>query len=147
LRQNPQNFIQGRPVPENFVNSVPKADPQFQRHYCTKVQWLAGISGDNHRNKTAMNTLPMILQVVSGAAGGNIAGVLFSNLNLGAIGNSVAGMIGGALGGYIFHSVWASGAGTTDMQIFLTSLVGGTVGGAVMTVIIGALKGLLIRRP
>jgi uncharacterized membrane protein YeaQ/YmgE (transglycosylase-associated protein family) len=93
-----------------------------------------------------MNMLPFILQLLSGAAGGNIAGALFSNFNLGTIGNSVAGIVGGGLGGHLFHNLWASG-GASDMQIFLTSLVGGTVGGAVMTVIAGLVKSVLSRRP
>lgn len=38
--------------------------------------------------------LPIIIQLISGAAGGNIAGSLMKNLSLGTIGNSLAGIIG-----------------------------------------------------
>ena len=93
-----------------------------------------------------MNMLPIILQIISGAAGGNLAGALFTNLNLGTIGNSLGGIVGGALGGRIFHNLWASAAGTSDMQILMTSLIGGTVGGAVLTIIAGLVRSAFSRR-
>ena len=39
--------------------------------------------------------IPLIIQLISGAVGGNIAGALLKNLNLGPIGNSIAGIVGG----------------------------------------------------
>ena len=45
--------------------------------------------------------LPLIIQLVSGAVGGNVAGSLFKNLSLGTLWNSVAGIAGGGLGGTI----------------------------------------------
>ena len=38
--------------------------------------------------------LPMIIQLVSGAVGGNAAGAALKNLSLGSTGNSVVGAIG-----------------------------------------------------
>jgi hypothetical protein len=37
-----------------------------------------------------MNMLPLIIQLISGAVGRNVAGALMKNLNLGPIGNSIA---------------------------------------------------------
>ena len=48
-----------------------------------------------------MNMLPLIIQLISGAVGGNVAGALMKNFNLGPIGNSIAGLIGGGLGGQL----------------------------------------------
>ena len=42
----------------------------------------------------------LIIQVVGGAIGGNIAGAS-RNINLGGLGNTVSGAIGGGLGGQI----------------------------------------------
>ena len=39
-----------------------------------------------------VNTMiPLIIQLISGAVGGNIAGAILKNFNLGPIGNSIAG--------------------------------------------------------
>jgi len=43
--------------------------------------------------------LPLIIQLVSGALGGNVAGSLLKNFSLGTLGNSIAGIVGGGLGG------------------------------------------------
>jgi len=43
----------------------------------------------------------LIMNLISGALGGNAAGKLFSNLSLGTIGNSIVGIVGGGLGGKI----------------------------------------------
>jgi len=43
--------------------------------------------------------LPLIIQLVSGAVGGNLAGSLMKNLSLGSLWNSVVGILGGGLGG------------------------------------------------
>ena len=43
--------------------------------------------------------IPLIIQLISGAVGGNIAGAILKNLNLGPIGNSIAGIVGGGLVG------------------------------------------------
>jgi uncharacterized membrane protein YeaQ/YmgE (transglycosylase-associated protein family) len=46
-----------------------------------------------------MNITALIIQLVSGAVGGNIAGAAMSKFNLGPIGNSIAGIVGGGVGG------------------------------------------------
>ena len=43
--------------------------------------------------------IPLIIQLISGAVGGNLAGAILKNLNLGSIGNSIAGIVGGGLVG------------------------------------------------
>ena len=42
-----------------------------------------------------MDIVSLVVQLVSGAIGGNLAGSLLKNLSLGALGNSLAGAIGG----------------------------------------------------
>ena len=43
----------------------------------------------------------LIIQLISGAVGGNIAGAAMKQYNLGTIGNSIAGLIGGGVGAQI----------------------------------------------
>ena len=46
----------------------------------------------------------LIIQLILGAVGGNIGGVLFKNISLGTLGNSIAGIVGGGLGAQSFIS-------------------------------------------
>jgi hypothetical protein len=95
-----------------------------------------------------MNFLPLILQLVAGAIGGNAAGAASKQTNLGGVGNTIAGLLGGvgasqilamllpALGSMAAsHAGGAGGAGG-----IVGDLVGGGVGGAVVTAIIGLIK-------
>jgi uncharacterized membrane protein YeaQ/YmgE (transglycosylase-associated protein family) len=79
--------------------------------------------------------LPIIIQLLSGAAGGNVAGAALKNLSLGPLGNSIAGIVGGGIGGQVLSFI---GAGGLDGVV--GSLASGGVGGAVLMVIIGLIK-------
>jgi len=94
-----------------------------------------------------MNILPTLVQIISGAAGGNLVGSGFEKLNLGPIGNSLAGLVGGGIFGQLLQSLIGMGGAEagSDMQIFLTSVAGGASGGAIMTALVGWVKGLLTR--
>jgi uncharacterized membrane protein YeaQ/YmgE (transglycosylase-associated protein family) len=52
-----------------------------------------------------MNIVSLIIQLVSGAAGGNIAGSLLKKFDLGPVGNSIAGIVGGGLGGGLLMAI------------------------------------------
>jgi uncharacterized membrane protein YeaQ/YmgE (transglycosylase-associated protein family) len=54
--------------------------------------------------------LPLLIQLASGALGGNVAGSLLKNLSLGTLGNSVAGAVGGGLGGTLLDPLLTGGA-------------------------------------
>lgn len=85
--------------------------------------------------------LPLIIQLLSGAVGGNLAGSLFKNLSLGTLWNSVAGIAGGGLGAGILGAIGIGGgdAAMTATGI-LSSIAGGGVGGGVVMAIIGFIK-------
>lgn len=95
----------------------------------------------------------LIIQLISGAAGGNIVGTLFKNINLGALMNSVAGIIGGPLGGLVLKMLGLAGgaaaaaggadAAGIDLGGILRDVGAGGVGGGVLMTIIGILKKLL----
>jgi hypothetical protein len=59
------------------------------------------------------------------------------------VGNSIAGIFGGGIGGTILQMVMgsaAAGGGGMDMQSILANVGGGGVGGAILMVIIGIIK-------
>jgi len=47
---------------------------------------------------------PLVLSLISGGVGGNIAGALLKQFSLGPIGNSIVGILGGAAGGALMRS-------------------------------------------
>ena len=79
--------------------------------------------------------LPLIINLVSGAVGGNVAGAALKNFSLGTAGNSIAGIIGGGIGGQLLSAVGAGG-----LDGIVGQLASGGVGGAVVMVIVGVLK-------
>jgi hypothetical protein len=87
-----------------------------------------------------MDYLPLIIQLVSGAVGGNIAGSLLKNSSLGTLWNSVAGILGGGLGASILGMIGLGGDGGMDLTGILSSVAGGGVGGGVVMAIIGLIK-------
>ncbi len=87
------------------------------------------------------NLLPLLIQLISGAVGGNIAGALFKKISLGTLWNSVAGVIGGGLGGQLLGLLGIStGSGGMDVGSIVGSIAGGGVGGGVLLAIVGVLK-------
>ncbi len=85
--------------------------------------------------------LPLIIQLVSGAAGGNVAGSLMKNLSLGTVGNSLAGILGGGIGGQLLGMLgMATGAGEMDIGSIIGSIASGGVGGGAVMAVIGMIK-------
>jgi len=96
-------------------------------------------------NKTEtkpMNIISLIIQAISGAVGGNVAGAAMKENSLGTLGNSIAGIVGGGLGGTILQMVMGTAAagGGLDLQSILANVAGGGVGGAILMAIIGIIK-------
>jgi uncharacterized membrane protein YeaQ/YmgE (transglycosylase-associated protein family) len=89
-----------------------------------------------------MEIVPLLVQLISGAVGGNIAGGILKKLSLGTVGNSIVGILGGGLGGVLLSALGAhaSGSGGVDMTSVLGSIAGGGVGGGVLLAIVGAIK-------
>ncbi|GMN07755.1 hypothetical protein MTsPCn5_31440 [Croceitalea sp. MTPC5] len=84
--------------------------------------------------------LPLIIQLLAGAIGGNLAGRLLPKLDLGTLGNSLSGIVGGGLGGtllVVFDLVVNNGI---DMPNIVGSIASGGVGGGILMTITGALK-------
>lgn len=86
----------------------------------------------------------LIIQLIAGALGGNAAGAAMKNLDMGALGNSIAGAIGGAGGGTLLTALLpmlqAAESGNVDVGALLGQAVGGGVAGAIVTAIVGLIK-------
>jgi uncharacterized membrane protein YeaQ/YmgE (transglycosylase-associated protein family) len=90
--------------------------------------------------------LPLIIQLVSGAVGGNIAGSLMKNASLGTLGNSIAGIVGGGIGGQLLGLLGlAVASGGMDLSGIVGSIASGGVGGGVLLAIIGIIKKALAK--
>lgn len=92
-----------------------------------------------------MELVPLLIQLASGAVGGNLAGKLLPNNSLGTIGNSIAGIAGGGIGGYLLSMLGMGGdaAAATDLSGIIQNLGGGGAGGGALMAIIGIVKGML----
>src|SRR5262245_57866140 len=85
----------------------------------------------------------LIIQIIAGAVGGNAAGSTMKNVDLGPLGNSLAGAIGGAGGGSLLTALLPmlqGAAGNVDIGALVGQAVGGGVSGAVLTAIVGLIK-------
>jgi hypothetical protein len=87
----------------------------------------------------------LIIQLISGAVGGNIAGSALKQYNLGTMGNSIAGVIGGGVGAQIIGALLGGGtgaeaAGSMDIGSIIGQIVSGGVGGGILMVIVGLIK-------
>ena len=92
-------------------------------------------------------TLSIMINLVSGAVGGNVAGGLLKGKSLGTLGNSVAGILGGGVGGQILNALGVSVAqGGTDVASIVGGIGSGGVGGAVALLVVSLVKGLLAKK-
>jgi hypothetical protein len=89
--------------------------------------------------------IPVIIQLISGAVGGNIVGALLKKLSLGPVGNSLVGIIGGGIGGQILSAAGDSAGGAGGIGGILGDIGSGGVGGAVLLAVIGLLKKLFAK--
>lgn len=101
--------------------------------------------------------VPLLVQLIGGAAGGNVVGKLIKQVNLGPVGNSIAGAVGGLAATWLAGMVpgldslvgmastaAADGTAATAVGLSGGALAGqavtGLVGGGVLSAIIGAIK-------
>jgi uncharacterized membrane protein YeaQ/YmgE (transglycosylase-associated protein family) len=99
-----------------------------------------------------MDMTSLIISLVSGAVGGNAAGKVLKNFDMGTLWNSVAGIVGGGLGGQIIGALGIdpaaataelSGSGT--LGSIASQIGGGGVGGAILLVVVSYVKKLLAK--
>lgn len=105
-----------------------------------------------------MELINLLITLLSGAAGGNIAGAAAPSTSLGTAGNSIIGLLGGGLGHYLlkhFTGIDVPAAAVEgavqavqhlDIQSILANIGASGVGGAVLTLIVGLIKSSLDKK-
>ena len=92
-----------------------------------------------------MNLMAVLIQLASGALGGNIAGAMLGRFGLGGIGNTIVGIVGGGLGAQILWllGIWVrrvASAATLDFGAIFWSIAGGLMGGGILLLVIGGIR-------
>ncbi|WP_080424851.1 hypothetical protein [Burkholderia ubonensis] len=91
-----------------------------------------------------MDLSNLIIDIIGGVIGGNVAGKLLEKYSLGPLGNSIAGILGGGIGGEVFRAftegMVSPGGEPIDIASILGTAGSGGVGGAVLTIIVGLAK-------
>lgn len=93
----------------------------------------------------------ILVQLIGGAVGGNGLAAIMKQINLGPVGNTIAGAIGGWLGtwlaaqipglsGLVGAAAAAAGTGGLDIGALAGQGLTGLVGGGLLTAIAGAVK-------
>jgi uncharacterized membrane protein YeaQ/YmgE (transglycosylase-associated protein family) len=106
-----------------------------------------------------MDIATIISSLVGGAVGGNAAGAATQDKNLGTLGNTITGLIGGAASSYILQAMGvinaiatgsgadvANALGTVDWTTICSNLGAGAGGGAVLTAIVTYIKDALAKK-
>ncbi|HQV32289.1 MAG TPA: hypothetical protein PKV71_10455 [Calditrichia bacterium] len=87
----------------------------------------------------------LIINLLGGAVGGNLAGAALKNLSLGTLWNSVVGILGGGLGGQLLSmlGVFVGGGGSAmDLGNIIGNVASSGVGGAVLLAIVGFIRNM-----
>jgi hypothetical protein len=82
-----------------------------------------------------------------GCSGGHAAGAPVKDYTLGTVGNTIAGAIGGVVGGQLLQELvpaLASAASNVDIGALIGQIVGGGAGGAILTVLAGVTKFIVV---
>jgi hypothetical protein len=89
----------------------------------------------------------LAIQLISGVVGGNAVGAALKDYNLGSLGNTIAGALGGIGGGQLLLAAMPAIAGVAggslDVGAIISQIVGGGAGGAILTVIAGLVKNMV----
>ncbi|MGH7824463.1 MAG: hypothetical protein ACREQ7_04720 [Candidatus Binatia bacterium] len=88
----------------------------------------------------------LVISLVSGAVGGNVAGAALKENSLGPLVNSLLGIVGGGLGAGMLQTLGISPGGEAlGFESLLGSIASGGVGGAILMVIFGFIKRAMAR--
>ena len=84
--------------------------------------------------------LPVILQLVAGAVGGNVGGAAMKDSSLGGLGNTIAGAVGGVGAGSILGSLIPAIANVAGGGLNIGNIAASGVGGIVIQIVAGLIK-------
>ena len=83
--------------------------------------------------------MEFLISLLSGAVGGNLAGAVLKKYSLGTLWNSVVGILGGGLGAQLLGML------NVDISGIIGNIAASGVGGAVLLVIVGIIKGAMAK--
>jgi uncharacterized membrane protein YeaQ/YmgE (transglycosylase-associated protein family) len=94
-----------------------------------------------------MDMTGLLVSLISGAVGGNVAGAAMKDKSLGTLGNSLAGIFGGGIGSFLLQvlGILATSDAGGGLGNILGNVASGGVGGAVLLAVISALKGAMAK--
>lgn len=96
-----------------------------------------------------MDIVNLAVSLISGVVGGNIAGAATKEKNLGALFNTISGLVGGGAGGFILkalgilgsaYAAQNAGAAELDLTSLLANIGASGVGGGALTAIATLIK-------
>lgn len=82
----------------------------------------------------ASTLVQLIINIISGGVGGNIAGAILKKYSLGPVGNTILGLIGGGVGGQLLSTLAGQPGGMAG------DIAGSAVGGGVLMAVVGLIK-------
>jgi uncharacterized membrane protein YeaQ/YmgE (transglycosylase-associated protein family) len=94
-----------------------------------------------------VDIINLLISLISGAVGGNVAGAAMPEKNLGGIGNTIVGLLGGGLGDFILKALGilattgvAGASDNLDLSSILANIGVSGVSGGALTAIIALIK-------
>jgi len=87
----------------------------------------------------------IIVGLISGGVGGNIAGALLKKFSLGPVGNTIVGIIGGGVGSQIIGMLMPATAGGGGSGM-IGDIAGSAVGGGILMAIVGVIKNAMANK-
>ncbi len=94
----------------------------------------------------------ILINLISGAVGGNLAGTILKDVPTGWLTRSIAGIVGGGVGGQILSQLGidpgqlaAGQVGGFDISNIISQVGGGGVGGAIALIVWGYVRKMLGR--
>jgi len=91
--------------------------------------------------------LGFLIQLIAGAGGSSVLANAVNKFNLGPLGNIITGALGGVGGGGLLDallkgggSAAANAAGGLDLGSLITQLIGGGVGGPIVTMAVALIR-------
>jgi uncharacterized membrane protein YeaQ/YmgE (transglycosylase-associated protein family) len=79
--------------------------------------------------------MQIVVALISGGVGGNIAGALLKKFSLGTVGNTIVGLLGGGIGEQLL-----SATGLLQSSGMIGDVAGSAVGGGILLAIVGLIK-------
>jgi uncharacterized membrane protein YeaQ/YmgE (transglycosylase-associated protein family) len=90
--------------------------------------------------------LPILIQAVAGAVGGNAVGKAGPHLDQGWLINTIVGFVGGGFGGQVVMALLPGlmAGGAMAVTSVVTGIVAGFVGGGLLLAILGLIKDKMV---